>query len=198
MLKFSMKKFKMSEQTKTALANSGVLITGLVIMILVLGSIIIFTGTIDIGIPAQVSLDGLPPTSIRTSHMDLRIMDPRITDSQRTADEQQMVIFDNQKRENIILYFGASWCPPCQRMKRETWPSSIVQSVIASIPYEYHYIDTDEWPALTERFQVTSIPVTIIGKRVLLNKIEEQGRRVGFIEAEEMEKWLLASVRTKK
>lgn len=58
----------------------------------------------------------------------------------------------------LIAIFSASWCPPCQQMKRSVYPSETVQ------PYHdnfvWAYLDTDEEKnrPLAGKFGVSGIP----------------------------------------
>jgi len=41
----------------------------------------------------------------------------------------------------VVVVFSAAWCPPCQQMKRETYPSQVVQPLHDK--FIWIYIDTD-------------------------------------------------------
>jgi len=42
----------------------------------------------------------------------------------------------------VILVFSASWCPPCQMMKKEVYPSEAVKKLHDK--FEWAYLDVDE------------------------------------------------------
>jgi thiol:disulfide interchange protein len=84
----------------------------------------------------------------------------------------------------VLAYFTASWCPPCQRLKRETWPDAKVQSALDRfVPVK---IDVDEYRDLAQEFGVTGIP--------RMQVIQPDGTlgasRVGFIGPDELTRWL--------
>lgn len=60
----------------------------------------------------------------------------------------------------VLLYFTASWCPPCRIMKSEVLPSQRV--VDAAEGYVPVMIDVEDDPVTAGQFQVTSIPTTVI------------------------------------
>ena len=57
----------------------------------------------------------------------------------------------------VFLYFTASWCGPCQQMKRSTWSDQNVADALAAgfIPVR---IDIDQQPDLAQQYGVESIP----------------------------------------
>ncbi len=59
-----------------------------------------------------------------------------------------------------LLYFTASWCPPCKVMKADTWPDDAVEAAIKS--YDAVYVDTDVNPDLAQQYGVRSIPTLIV------------------------------------
>ena len=61
-----------------------------------------------------------------------------------------------------IKYFSATWCGPCQTFKP-------VMNEIASEGYSVQFIDIDQSSALTESYNVRSVPTVVI---------EENGREV--------------------
>lgn len=81
----------------------------------------------------------------------------------------------------ILVYFTASWCPPCKIMKAEVLPSRRV--VDAAQGYVPVMIDVDEDPVTAGQFQITSIPTTI----VLGPDGSVRERLEGLLSAEELE-----------
>ena len=64
----------------------------------------------------------------------------------------------NARREHkpIVLDFTASWCEPCQRMLRETYPDPRVAPLLErSVLVK---VDADEYPALAKRFGAVALP----------------------------------------
>jgi thiol:disulfide interchange protein len=65
---------------------------------------------------------------------------------------------DEGRRDHkqILLYFTATWCGPCQEMKTTTWADSQVAAALNSyVPVE---IDVDQNRALAAKFTVTDLP----------------------------------------
>lgn len=58
----------------------------------------------------------------------------------------------------VILVFSAVWCPPCQMMKKEVYPSAEVKALHDK--FEWAYIDVDEESnaAAATKFGVQGIP----------------------------------------
>ena len=60
----------------------------------------------------------------------------------------------------IVLYFTASWCEPCQRMRRYVWTDrQVADSLKNYVPVR---IDIDKDPTTAIRFHVEPIPVFFI------------------------------------
>jgi thioredoxin-like negative regulator of GroEL len=56
----------------------------------------------------------------------------------------------------MLVYFTASWCGPCQQMKKDTLPdASVKQSLAKYVPV---MIDIDQQPDVAQKFGVRSIP----------------------------------------
>ena len=84
----------------------------------------------------------------------------------------------------VLLYFTASWCPPCQRMKSETWGHAEVESKLqAYVPVKID-IDTDR--AAAERYEINSVPTLVV-----LDKEGNVTKRItGFLDAAEFVFWI--------
>ena len=87
-----------------------------------------------------------------------------------------------------IVYFGASWCGPCQKMHREVWGTQEVEKFVTkdlapSAIIDIYDIDIDQKKEYAKQWNVTSLPTTIV------MKVNEKGptfpsteisRKVGF------------------
>ncbi len=63
----------------------------------------------------------------------------------------------------VLLVFGATWCPPCKKMKRDVWPDPQVAELVESkfVPL---YVDVDDrsQAELSTRYSVSSIPAVFV------------------------------------
>jgi len=56
----------------------------------------------------------------------------------------------------IVLDFNASWCVPCQRMLRETFPNEKVARLLER--FVLIKVDTDQHPALANKYGAVGLP----------------------------------------
>ena len=96
--------------------------------------------------------------------------------------------FASAQDHYAIVYFGASWCGPCQKMRREVWGTQEVEKFVTkdlapSADIQIYDIDVDKRQEYAKQWNVTSLPTTIV------MKINEKGptfpsqeiaRKVGF------------------
>lgn len=83
-----------------------------------------------------------------------------------------------------IAYFTATWCPPCKKMKAETWVDERIESW-ADANAIVTPVDIDEQGALAAQYRVRSIPTIV----VLLGD-KELGRTVGYQAPDKFLGWL--------
>lgn len=57
-----------------------------------------------------------------------------------------------------ILVFSASWCPPCQMMKKDVYPSAAVQPLHDKFIWAYLDADDDSNKKAMEKYGVNGIP----------------------------------------
>ena len=82
----------------------------------------------------------------------------------------------NQEKKVEILYFGADWCPPCQKMK-QLFKDEEVKKLLDK--YDFKMYDYDRDTDLAKKYNVQYLPTTIIkdGETILY-------RRSGYIAKE--------------
>lgn len=83
-----------------------------------------------------------------------------------------------------IAYFTATWCPPCKKMKAETWVDEKVESW-ADANAIVTPIDIDQEGALAAQYRVRSIPTIVV-----LMGDKELGRTVGYQAPDAFLGWL--------
>jgi thiol:disulfide interchange protein len=61
----------------------------------------------------------------------------------------------------VLVDFGAEWCPPCLAMKYDVWPAAKVGQAVnaAFVPLA---VDVDRNGAVAERYRVDGIPAVMI------------------------------------
>ena len=96
--------------------------------------------------------------------------------------------FASAQDHYAIVYFGAGWCGPCQKMHREVWGTQEVEKFVTkdlapSAIIDIYDIDIDQKKEYAKQWNVTSLPTTIV------MKVNEKGptfpsteisRKVGF------------------
>lgn len=83
------------------------------------------------------------------------------------------------KRERKLLYFMASWCGPCKRLKEYYF-----DDLAAAFPGQVDFIDAQREPALARLYKVARIPLIVFledGKEV---KRYDGSQKFGFEEFE--------------
>jgi len=88
----------------------------------------------------------------------------------------------------LVLDFSAEWCAPCQQMIRATFPDPKVAALLKD--FVFLTIDTDEYPALTQKFGVVAMPDI----RILAPDGKEIRRVLGYKDAEEFATVLTATL----
>lgn len=66
----------------------------------------------------------------------------------------------NEQGRPLLAMFSASWCPPCQMMKRDVLPTSAVQNELTH--WTKVYIDVDEQPEQARRHRIEAMPTFVM------------------------------------
>ena len=80
------------------------------------------------------------------------------------SDSLELLQSSLDNKQNFILIFGATWCGPCQRMKKNVWSVQDFLDFSNNLGLTRFYFDTDQFKALKDQFGVTSIPSWFIIK----------------------------------
>ena len=86
----------------------------------------------------------------------------------------------------VLAYFTATWCGPCQEMKRTTWSDPKVAAALGDyVPVK---IDIDEHPEIAGKFSFDGIPAFA----VLDTKGQPVKQNMGYQTSEAFLDWLSA------
>ncbi len=105
------------------------------------------------------------------------------------ADKQKAVV-ENKEIMYRIYHFGAKWCPPCERMKNETWKNDDVKSVMKKLGGALYLFDADnaDHDKFFDWYKIGLYPTIII---MPVDDLEHPIFRVsGYVGPEDMKKTL--------
>lgn len=85
----------------------------------------------------------------------------------------------------VLVMFSASWCPPCNMMKKDVLPRENVQAALGK--WALAYIDTDENKKLPEQYRIQAIPTF-----VMLDSAGAELGRFNFMPADVFAGWIEA------
>jgi thiol:disulfide interchange protein len=86
----------------------------------------------------------------------------------------------------VVVVFSASWCPPCQMMKTDVYPSVAVKAWHDQFEWAYLDVDNAANEAAANKFGVSSIPHI----QFLSKEGKSLGREIGGLSAEDFAKRL--------
>ncbi|MGH7132105.1 MAG: thioredoxin family protein [Phycisphaerales bacterium] len=87
----------------------------------------------------------------------------------------------------LVIDFFGTWCPPCERMDKETWRDKQVERWVADHAVAVRVNSgspNEKERAVAEAFGVREVPTV-----VLVRDGKEVGRKVGFIDGPALAEW---------
>lgn len=100
------------------------------------------------------------------------------------VDLQGAVAAGQQEGRVVLAYFTADWCPPCQQMKKDTWPDPRVAKWLTDNA-NFHTIDLDANREMAQSLGIRGIPTIVAYKDG-----READRIVGYRGPADMLAWL--------
>lgn len=91
---------------------------------------------------------------------------------------EEDIRFAVNNKPHFVL-FSASWCSPCQNMKRD------IQSTNILAGYNVYIIDVDEYPQLKAKYNIESMPTYI-----LFNNGKMVKRKTGYRSIQDLQNFL--------
>lgn len=93
-----------------------------------------------------------------------------------------------QESKIVLVDYTASWCGPCKKMERDTWPNADVEAWVKEHAVAIQ-VDVDEDRALAGRHGINAMPTMIA-----FRDGEEVARHVGYLDASGLLEWLKENV----
>ena len=115
---------------------------------------------------------------VLTLHASLQAAGPKPVSVWRTDYAQAMA---EAKRLNrpVVIHFGARWCPPCQRMERETLNTPELLQMLSS-GFIALKLDADAHGEAKRHFEVENLPTDLLVSpegKVLVRKVGYQSKQ---------------------
>jgi thiol-disulfide isomerase/thioredoxin len=103
--------------------------------------------------------------------------------AEEASSYDEAVKIAKKDKKKIFLYFGASWCAPCQAMKKMFKEKEVKEKLDKFVVL---IVDVDENPTLKKKYKVKSIP----DYRILNSDLEVEKKFVGGQTKYKFAKWL--------
>jgi len=91
--------------------------------------------------------------------------------------------------EYSVLYFGASWCQYCVKMK-PSWEDKEVRQVLRDKNISLFRIDTDKKKDLAEEYGVSGLPTTIIVELNDEKKGVVKSKKSGYMDGKQLAEFI--------
>jgi thiol:disulfide interchange protein len=107
------------------------------------------------------------------------------------ADVPTALQLSQAMKKPLVLIFSASWCPPCQTMKKRVYPSPEVAPYHNSVLWCYADVDKPEVREWAMKYDVSGIPHVVF----INSDGTEKGEVVGGVAADEFASNLAALIK---
>jgi thiol:disulfide interchange protein len=119
------------------------------------------TRNIAIGVIALIGIGSVVTCNERQKKQSAGA--PAAADSSGVQWQEDFAAALKEAREThkpMLVDFSASWCPPCQMMKRDVLPDKRIRKALADfIPVE---VDVDAHDALAQKYHIEPIPAFLV------------------------------------
>ena len=88
------------------------------------------------------------------------------------------------KKEMEVLFFTATGCMPCAKMKKNVWPHKSIQLAVSEYSNSPKTLNADDEKYIDDfkRYKIEGVPTTII----VYNEGEEIKRSVGYMNVQQL------------
>lgn len=76
------------------------------------------------------------------------------------ADKPARDVIQTSEKKTRVLYFGATWCSPCRKMKAEVLNDSQVKKELKKVDFKMYDIDVDK--DMKKLYRISVVPTTLI------------------------------------
>ncbi len=94
------------------------------------------------------------------------------------------------EKKIVVMIFSATWCGPCQSMKRNVWADTKMKEYFKDNKIEVYNIDIDKQKAYARNYNVSSIPCVVLLERTSEKHAKEINRFVGMRSTKEVIKFV--------
>jgi thiol-disulfide isomerase/thioredoxin len=103
------------------------------------------------------------------------------------ANTPKPAVVEMVKSEYSVIVFSATWCDPCQRMKRNVWPKDRIKAQLRKYNGKKAWFqDSSRDKAIFKKYGVSVVPTTII----LDSKGKSVKRATGYMTVDQLEAFL--------
>lgn len=109
---------------------------------------------------------------------------PVSVNSTKPKSYEEALQIASKNKQNVFLFFGASWCAACKKMKSDVLADAKVQEELKK--YVFYEVNTDAERTVADKFKLVSIPSCLVvdpSERLIKSQ-------TGYMKVPEFLKWL--------